>query len=107
MVVETLSTDEPDPLSDVGFKLAATPFTPPRTFTLRLTVPANPFNESSAIVLVPVAARNAYVGGGFYVLTDRVSGGDRASGEELQVEHPRLSPDELRAISIAGCAEVP
>jgi len=47
------------------------------------------------------------VTGGFYVLTDRVNGTDRASGEELQVEHPSLSPDQLRAISIAGCAEAP
>jgi len=45
--------------------------------------------------------------GGFYVLTDRVSGLDRASGEELQVAHETLSPDQLRAISIAGCAEAP
>ncbi|HXP74823.1 MAG TPA: CDP-diacylglycerol diphosphatase [Stellaceae bacterium] len=45
--------------------------------------------------------------GGFYVLTDHVGGMDRASGEELQVEHPKLSPDQLRAISIAGCAEAP
>jgi CDP-diacylglycerol pyrophosphatase len=45
--------------------------------------------------------------GGFYVLTDRASGLDRASGEELQVEHEKLSPDQLRAISIAGCAEAP
>ncbi|HKF73472.1 MAG TPA: CDP-diacylglycerol diphosphatase [Stellaceae bacterium] len=45
--------------------------------------------------------------GGFYVLTDRASGLDRASGEELQVEHATLPPDQLRAISIAGCAEAP
>ncbi|HLJ19362.1 MAG TPA: CDP-diacylglycerol diphosphatase [Stellaceae bacterium] len=45
--------------------------------------------------------------GGFYVLTDQAGGGDRASGEELQVEHDRLSPDQLRAISIAGCAKAP
>ena len=45
--------------------------------------------------------------GGFYVLTDRVNGTDRASGEELQVEHEKLSPDQLRAIEIAGCAEAP
>ena len=45
--------------------------------------------------------------GGFYVLTDRAAGADRASGEELQVEHPKLSPDQLRAIEIAGCAEAP
>lgn len=45
--------------------------------------------------------------GGFYVLTDRVNDTDRASGEELQVEHETLSPDQLRAISIAGCAEAP
>jgi CDP-diacylglycerol pyrophosphatase len=45
--------------------------------------------------------------GGFYVLTDRVGTADRASGEELQVEHDRLSPDQLRAIEIAGCAEAP
>ena len=45
--------------------------------------------------------------GGFYVLTDRATGTDRASGEELQVEHQRLSPDQLRAIAIAGCAVPP
>lgn len=45
--------------------------------------------------------------GGFYVLTDHVNGTDRASGEELQIEHKKLSPDELRAIDIAGCAAVP
>ena len=45
--------------------------------------------------------------GGFYVLTDHASGTDRASGEELQVVHERLSPDQLRAIDIAGCAEAP
>lgn len=45
--------------------------------------------------------------GGFYVLTDRANGNDRASGEELQVEHERLSPDQLRAIDIKGCAEAP
>jgi len=45
--------------------------------------------------------------GGFYVLTDRVNGADRASGEELQVAHEKLSPDQLRAISIGGCAEAP
>jgi CDP-diacylglycerol pyrophosphatase len=45
--------------------------------------------------------------GGFYVLTDHATGTNRASGEELQVEHERLSPDQLRAISIAGCAEPP
>lgn len=45
--------------------------------------------------------------GGFYVLTDRANGTDRASGEELQVEHERLSPDQLRAIDIKGCAEAP
>ena len=45
--------------------------------------------------------------GGFYVLTDHAAGTDRASGEELQVEHERLSPDRLRAISIAGCAGPP
>jgi len=45
--------------------------------------------------------------GGFYVLTDRAMGADRASGEELQVEHQRLSPDELRAVGIAGCAAPP
>jgi CDP-diacylglycerol pyrophosphatase len=45
--------------------------------------------------------------GGFYVLTDRASGMDGASGEELQIAHERLSPDQLRAISIAGCAEAP
>jgi len=45
--------------------------------------------------------------GGFYVLTDRATGADRASGEELQVEHQRLSPDQLRAIAISGCADPP
>jgi CDP-diacylglycerol pyrophosphatase len=45
--------------------------------------------------------------GGFYVLTDRAGGTDRASGEELQVEHEKLSPDQLRAVGIAGCAEPP
>ena len=45
--------------------------------------------------------------GGFYVLTDHARGTDRASGEELQVAHSPLSPDQLRALSIAGCAEVP
>jgi CDP-diacylglycerol pyrophosphatase len=45
--------------------------------------------------------------GGFYVLTDHVNGTDRASGEELQVAHEKLSPDQLRAISIGGCAEPP
>lgn len=42
--------------------------------------------------------------GGFFVLTDHAGG---SSGEELQVAHERLSPDQLRAISIAGCAEPP
>jgi CDP-diacylglycerol pyrophosphatase len=45
--------------------------------------------------------------GGFYVLADRANGTDHASGEELQVEHEKLSPDQLRAIEIAGCAEPP
>jgi|GEM_PF-2648524 CDP-diacylglycerol pyrophosphatase len=45
--------------------------------------------------------------GGFYVLTDHASATDHASGEELQVEHEKLSPDQLRAISIKGCAEAP
>jgi CDP-diacylglycerol pyrophosphatase len=45
--------------------------------------------------------------GGFYVLTDHATGTDRASGEELQVEHQRLSPDQLRAVAIEGCAEAP
>ncbi len=45
--------------------------------------------------------------GGFYVLTDHATGTDRASGEELQVVHERLSPDQLRAIDIKGCAETP
>jgi len=33
--------------------------------------------------------------GGFFVLNDHVLDGDRASGEELQVDHPRLSSDQL------------
>jgi CDP-diacylglycerol pyrophosphatase len=53
--------------------------------------------------IVVVGDRN----GGFYVLTDRANGSDRASGEELQVEHEKLTPDQLRAVSIAGCAELP
>lgn len=43
--------------------------------------------------------------GGFYVLSDYAHGLDRASGEELQVDHPRLSPDALKAVSVAGCVE--
>ena len=45
--------------------------------------------------------------GGLYILTDSASGTDRASGEELQVAHALLSPDELRAVAITGCAEPP
>jgi CDP-diacylglycerol pyrophosphatase len=43
--------------------------------------------------------------GGFYVLSDTAHGLDRASGEELQVDHPRLSPDALKAAAVAGCVE--
>lgn len=43
--------------------------------------------------------------GGFYVLSDYAHGLDRASGEELQVDHPKLSPDALKAVAVAGCVE--
>jgi CDP-diacylglycerol pyrophosphatase len=44
--------------------------------------------------------------GGFFVLEDRAQDGDAASGEELQVSHPLLSPTELAAAETlaAGCA---
>jgi CDP-diacylglycerol pyrophosphatase len=45
--------------------------------------------------------------GGFYVLTDRVGGGDSASGEELQVAHPKLTPEQMEALPLTGCAEAP
>ena len=71
----------------------------------------NLFAEEAARAQGAIAEETVVVvgdnGGGFYVLTDRAAGTDRASGEELQVEHRQLSPDQLRAISIAGCAEPP
>jgi CDP-diacylglycerol pyrophosphatase len=45
--------------------------------------------------------------GGFYVLTDRARGGDAASGEELQVDHPKLTPQQMEALPLAGCAQAP
>lgn len=71
----------------------------------------NLFAEEAARNQGPIGEETILVvgdpSGGFYVLTDRATSTDRASGEELQVEHPLLSPDQLRAISIAGCAEAP
>src|SRR5438477_284237 len=46
--VETLIVDEPEPLSDVGLKLAVAPAGNP--LTLRLTVPANPLSEPTVAV---------------------------------------------------------
>lgn len=60
----------------------------------------DPMGEETIVVVGDPA-------GGFYVLTDHAAGTDRANGEELQVEHQKLSPDQLRAIDIAGCAEAP
>jgi CDP-diacylglycerol pyrophosphatase len=45
--------------------------------------------------------------GGFYVLTDRAGAGDAASGEELQVDHPKLTPQQMEALPLAGCAQAP
>ena len=59
-----------------------------------------PIGEETIVVVGDIS-------GGFYVLTDHAHGLDRASGEELQVEHEKLSPEQLRAILIAGCAEAP
>jgi CDP-diacylglycerol pyrophosphatase len=71
----------------------------------------NLFAEEAAHAHGPISEETIVVAGdprgGFYVLTDRASAADRAGGEELQVEHEKLSPDQLRAISIAGCAETP
>jgi CDP-diacylglycerol pyrophosphatase len=72
---------------------------------------ANLFAEEAARAREPIGEETIVVlgdpAGGFYVLTDHASATDRASGEELQVEHEKLSPDQLRAIDIAGCAETP
>lgn len=43
--------------------------------------------------------------GGFFVLNDHVHGLDRASGEELQADHPRLSLEQLAAMQGDKCAE--
>src|ERR1022692_3122814 len=51
LVVATLKVD---PVSDAGFRLGVTPTGWPRTVTARFTVAANPFNELSVMVLVPV-----------------------------------------------------
>ena len=71
----------------------------------------NLFAAESARAQAPIGEETMVVagdpGGGFYLLTDHAAGSDRASGEELQVEHQKLSPDELRAIGIAGCALAP
>jgi len=71
----------------------------------------NLFAAAAARAKGPIAEETIVVAGdphgGFYVLTDQASGMDRASGEELQVEHQTLSPDELRAVAIRGCAEPP
>jgi len=45
--------------------------------------------------------------GGFYILTDRVAGADSASGEELQVAHAKLTPEQMEALPLTGCAEAP
>jgi CDP-diacylglycerol pyrophosphatase len=42
--------------------------------------------------------------GGFFVLNDHIHGLDRASGEELQAEHPRLPLDQLAAMQGDDCA---
>src|ERR1019366_6109465 len=54
LVVATLKVDPPEPVSDAGFRLGVTPTGWPRTVTARFTVAANPFNELSVMVLVPV-----------------------------------------------------
>jgi CDP-diacylglycerol pyrophosphatase len=43
--------------------------------------------------------------GGFFILDDHVHDGDQASGEELQVDHPPVLPEQLAAPQLAGCAE--
>lgn len=43
--------------------------------------------------------------GGFFVLDDHIHHGDYASGEELQVDHPPLPPEQLLSEPLAGCAD--
>lgn len=45
--------------------------------------------------------------GGFFVLDDHAHDGDFASGEELQVDHPLMPPEQLAAEEprLAGCAD--
>ncbi|MGO8919303.1 MAG: CDP-diacylglycerol diphosphatase [Stellaceae bacterium] len=43
--------------------------------------------------------------GGFFVLDDHVHDGDPASGEELQVDHPLLTKEQLAAENLNGCAD--
>ena len=46
--------ETPEPVSDVGFRLAVTPAGWPRTAALSSTVPVNPFDGLSVMLLVPV-----------------------------------------------------
>jgi CDP-diacylglycerol pyrophosphatase len=45
--------------------------------------------------------------GGFFVLDDHVHEGDAAGGEELQVDHPLMTKEQLAAEWLAGCAGPP
>src|SRR5580704_14151002 len=55
LVVETVKVEVPDPVIEVGLKLAVTPAGEPRMFADRVTVPANPFPAFNEIVAVPGA----------------------------------------------------
>lgn len=53
LVVETVNVDVPDPLIDVGLKLAVTPVGDATTFADKVTLPVNPFPGVREIVVVP------------------------------------------------------
>jgi len=51
-VSETVKIEVPEPVIEVGLRLAVTPVGEPRTFADSLTVPLKPFPDLSWIVLV-------------------------------------------------------
>ena len=60
LVVATVRVEVPDPVMEVGLKLAVTPAGAPRTFADRATVPVKPFpgvNEMEALPGAPPGVR--------------------------------------------------